>query len=296
MEEQNKNIENQQPENENNETAIQTKKPIHKKTIIIASIVAAVAIIATIVCIIAFGKSPKEKAIIGEWYCPDFGSMCIKFLDDNTAELSYGSRIVDMEWQYDKEKQNYRSNAGGERITFTMRTEAGITCLDSSAFGYWFRADDKNLDLETSSILRNNIINRKLQDKVMINLGEAFSTENATIVFNSVTLNDDKKTVNCGITVTAKKNLSAEDLKNLIDHDRNICFESTSTFMSEGVGGSGKRIITECSLTAGESENFTFEIYVRFSDIEKWGIYHGYSVFEIMGTEYRLDLREYTKQ
>lgn len=66
--------------------------------------------------------------------------------------------------------------------------------------------------------------------------------------------------------------------------------------MSEGVGGSGKRIITDCSLLTGESENFSFEIYVSSSAIEKWGIYHGYSVFEIEGTEYRLDLREYTKQ
>ena len=65
--------------------------------------------------------------------------------------------------------------------------------------------------------------------------------------------------------------------------------------MSEGVGGNGKNIITESSLAAGESKNVSFEIYVRSSDIEKWGIYHGYSVFVIAGTEYRLDLREYTK-
>ena len=280
-----------------NQSAEISKKPISKKTIIIAAIVAAVLIIAAVVCILAFGKSAEEKAIIGEWYCDDWNGMSLKFFDDSTAELSYGGRIVDMEWRYDEEKENYRANAGGERITFTMCNEEGVTFLDDSGnFGYWFREDDRSLVQEKGAALRNNIINKKLQDKLMITLGEAFSTESATIVFNRVVLNDAKTAVVCDITVTAKKNLTAEDLNNLIDHDRNICFESGAIITSRGATGRGKMIATENALPAGESMNFSFDLLVDSDDIEKWGIYHGYSVFEIEGTEYRLDLREYTKQ
>ena len=297
MDEQNTNIENEQIKEQNEKTAnVKSKKTVSKKTILIASIVAVVAILATVICIIAFGKSPEEKAILGEWYCSDVDSMRLKFIDNGSAELSYGSRIVDLEWEYDKENKNYRANAGGQRITFTMYSEEGLTFISESSTGLWFREEDKNLTQAQSSSLRNNIINRKLQDKLMITLGEAFSTENAIIVFNTVVLNDAKTSVICDITITAKKDLTPEDLKNLIEHDRNICFESTMSFISYGATGSGAKIITENNLVAEESRNFSFEINVRSADIETWGIYHGYSVFEIEGTEYRLDLREYTKQ
>jgi hypothetical protein len=66
--------------------------------------------------------------------------------------------------------------------------------------------------------------------------------------------------------------------------------------MQGGGNGGGKTITTESALSTGESMNFSFDIWVNSKDIETWGIYHGYSVFEIEGTEYRLDLREYTKQ
>ena len=303
MEEQNKNIENQQPENENNETAIQTKKPIPKKTIIIASIVAAVAIIATIVCIIAFGKSSEEKAIVGEWYCTDFGNMCVKFLKDNTGELFLSSdTIMDFEWKYDKEKENYCANIGGYRMTFEFRTEAGITFLDCSGFGYFFKEEDYEVALSKADIIRNNIIDEALGDKILITVGQTIFEGDFSIVINSVQMNEfivsTNDSITCNVSITANRDVTSDELNALITFVRYYYVDMN--FLPTSSTTNAKIKLADVGLSAGETLSVDFNM--RFnnldlsSTVKEWGLFHGYGIFTIGDTEYRLDLREYTKQ
>ena len=278
------------------------KKFFSKKTNLIASIVAGVAIIATIVCLIIFGQSPEEKEILGEWYCTDFNNMCVKFSDDKTGELHYGSTIMDFEWEYDKENKNYRTNIGGYRTTFEFRTEEGITFLKSNTYGYFFKEEDCDTALDKADALRNNIIDNALKDKKLITIGQTISEGDFSIVLNSIQMSElvyyRQASITCNITITANRDLTSNELNELINYDRYYYVAMNFVPMSETMNSKEK--LSDTGLAKGETLNVDFSFSFVNSDLEstihEWGVFHGYAVFIIGETEYRLDLREYTKQ
>ena len=299
MEEQNKNIENQQPENENNETAIQTKKPIPKKTIIIASIVAAVAIIATIVCIIAFGKSPEEKAVIGDWYTIDEEGEYIKFSKDRTGTLMDDGVVYYFEWEYDSEKEKYTLLVAGRKTTITMRTEENLTFL--TGFGsYFFRENDCEIAITKVPAFRDNYISRNLKDKKMLPLQQELSSDDINITFNDVQLAENKESIICNISVTAKRDISYTDLNNLIQSDKYTYFAKDYNLICyQRLGSKINLVFTNSNLSAGECINVDVVIISdsNFPDmLNKWGTLHGYVMLNFDGNEYYINLTDYIKE
>ena len=302
MEEQNnQNFEAQESEVIVKETFIaKVKKFFSEKTNLIASIVAAVVIIATIVCIIAFGKPAADKAIIGEWYNPDF-DITVRFSDDKTGEFDMGM-IIDFEWEYDEENDNYRANISGYRMTFTFITEEGLTFLENNAFGYFFKEEESEAALAKADALRDNIIDNALKDKKMITTDETIFEGDCSVVLNSVQMNEFVPnmdgTVTCNITITANRDITSDELNSLIKYIRYYYVDMN--FMPSSSKNNYAFHLSDAGLAKDDTLNTSFEL--RFSNndfkntVQKWGLFHGYAIFTIGETEYRLDLREYTKQ
>ena len=144
------------------------KKFFSKKTNLIASIVAGVAIIATVVCLIIFGKSTEEKAIIGEWFSLDEDYQYV-FYKDNTAVLRRDGKIyIDLTWNYDSESKEYYMSVQGYRLPLTMHTHEDITYFYDSMFGYAFKEKDREKVLDSVFEIRDDIIDRKLENKTSI--------------------------------------------------------------------------------------------------------------------------------
>lgn len=301
MEEQNKIIENQQPENKNNETNIKTKKPLPKKTIIIASIIAAVAIIATIVCILTFNKSKEENAIVGEWFSIDDDYQYV-FYEDGTAILRSDEKtLVDLTWNYDSETQEYYMSFLGVRIPITMYTYEDITYFYDKMFGYAFKEEDREKVLEYVSEIRDDIFDKKLKNKTMLAAGQEITTDNAKIVINNIMLSQDQSALLCKVSITAIKQLSVEEMEQLILRYKEERVESNTllsiTLQSYTVGSPCIHIGNV--LAAGETLEEEFNININsfiLEDFENWGQIYGYSVLKFGGIEYFVDWTKYTQE
>ena len=301
MEEQNKNIENQQPENENNETNIQTKKPVPKKTIIIASIIAAITILATVMCVIIFGGGEKQE-IIGEWRNAYNANEYIKFFKNRTGEFQAEGGKFNFDWIYDSEKDEYTTTIAGKDFAFKLRTEEGITFL--TGYGYLFRLEDCETAMAAAPRLRDNRINKELEGKTLLTIGTEISTDKANIIFNDIKLSEDKKSILANISVTAKDNITESELNELlmeIKHSYFDCYlDLLKLWTSSPLGSNGIPIeISNKNLSVGETLNAEIEIFDDYlipKSIETFGMYCGCLVLKCGDNIYFVDLREYTKQ
>ena len=245
------------------------------------------------------GGNNSHKDILGDWFSANSKDKYVKFFDDGTGELKDGA-IFDFEWEYDSENENYRASVAGRRITFKMRTEEGITFL--TGFGFLFREEDCETALAAASVLRENYINRALDGKTLMPLGEQLSIGNATVVFEKIKLSEDKRKILCDVSIVANKDMTSTELNDLMilakytyfHFDENYIF---NTFTS---GGNGTQIsLLENSLGAGETlktEICIIDEYHIPDMLEKWGKYDGYAIIKCGGTEYYINLCEYTKQ
>lgn len=298
MEEQNKNVENQELEAKNNETAIQTKKPIPKKTIIIASIIAAVTIIATIVCIIAFGKSPEEKAIVGKWVDLD-SEDSITFFENGTAELVYFGYMFDLEWSYIAENDCYRTSIDGRRIDFKIRNLESVTFI--TGWGHYIKESDVEAAKNSINVLRQNYVDRQIAGETMLPIGGELTVDGATISFGEAKLSQDQRYLRCNVSITATKNLSANDIEQLllfykqgrIDNDKYLTTDAYS-YPNKSVC-----IYSENGLSAGETLCTEIELNdkeFKPTMLDEWGKFYGYSVFICNGIEYYVDWTQYTQE
>ena len=239
------------------------------------------------------------KEILGEWISVDEEDTYIKFLQNGTGELKEDGILFDFEWQYDSEKQNFRLNCGGRRVTVKIRTEEGVTYL--SGFGFRFRAEDREKVLTVAHILRENYMSRQLSGEPLLPLGKELSTPNATVVFQDIYLSEDKKELLCKVSVTPIKDITRDELNNLLTLVKSTWFDKNYIFQAVTTGGSGTKIkLSDTDLLAGETLTIEVSIFNRADEIpvvlERWGKYNGYSVVKLEGTEYYINFAEYIKQ
>ena len=246
------------------------------------------------------GENNHSQDILGEWVSIDKEDSYVKLFEDGTGELKEDGVVFDFEWEYDAENQNYRTNIASRRFTFGTRTEEGITYL-TGLLGYKFRAEDREAALATASILRENYINRALEGKTLMPFGEQLSIGNATVVFEKIKISDDKRKILCDVSIVANQDMTSEELNGLLILAKYTYFYEESFFQAMTSGGSGTQIkLSENHLAAGEI--LKTEICIMNSGhgvssaLEKWGKYDGYAIIKCGGTEYYINLCEYTKQ
>ena len=305
MEEQNnQNFETQKSEVIVEENFIaKVKKFFSKKSNLIASIVASVAIIATVVCLIIFGKSPKEKDIIGDWFELDSDYQYV-FYKDNTAVLRRdGKTYMDLTWNYDSESKEYYISVEGYRLPLTMHTYEDITYFQNSLFGYDFKEKDREKVMDYVSGIRDDIIDRKLEDKTLLPLGEPISIEGGSVVFNQITMSNDQQTILCNISVTADKSLHYKRHIEFFDTLGSGYFDENTflDFVSSSGNPSGYPFASGTpSFDISAGETVTTDIKLRTNsafpdEIDRWGNIQGYLWVEFSGHTFHIDIRECTR-
>ena len=187
-------------------------------------------------------------------------------------------------------------------MTFEFLTEEGITFLKSNTYGYFFKEEDYDTALDKADILRNSIIDNALKDKKLIAIGKTISEGDFSITLNSVQTSEfvyyEQASITCNITITTNRDVTSDELNALINYDRYYYIDMNFVPMSETMNS--KKKLSDTGLAKGETLNVNFSFGFVNSDLEstvrEWGVFHGYGIFTIGETEYRLDLREHTKQ
>lgn len=244
------------------------------------------------------GNNPN-KDILGEWVSVDEEGEYVKFFEDGTGEFKDDGMMFDFEWEYDAENKNYRANIASRRFTFKTKTEEGITYLTGLG-GYRFRAEDCEAALAAAPILRENYINRQIDGETLLPFGETISVGNATVLFEQIKLSEDKREILCSVSITASRDMTSVELNSLLILAKYTFFDEDCVFQAKTSGGSGTQIkLSENNLGTGET--LKTEICIIDGDgvsstLEKWGKYDGYAIIKCGGTEYYINLGEYTKQ
>ena len=237
------------------------------------------------------GGAAQNDNILGKWVMIGEEGY-VKFFENGTAEMVDGVTF-DFSWKYDAEAGNYRANIGGRRVTFTIETEEGVTYL--SGLGYFFREEDLPAARRATGAIRKNQIQRQLEGKNLLPLGEEIALDGVSLRFEEIFLADEKRSVKVRVSVTAELDMSAEELEGLLSIAKYHYFYEDLRSLSSG---SAWRVeLGLAGLAAGESAQAEFLLCSNrdFAELmEENGRLDGYAVISLGGTEYYVDLGTYT--
>jgi hypothetical protein len=180
-----------------------------------------------------------------------------------------------------------------------MRNEENLTFLTGIG-SYFFREKDCEKAVSKVPELRDNYISRQLKNKTLLPLQQELSNEDISITFNDVHLSENKDSIISNITVTAKKDISSTDLKNMIESDNYTYFDKDYNLLCYvRLGAKCNANLSDTDLSAGESINVDVVI-ISDSNIpaivNKWGKLHAYIMLKFGENEYYINFADYIKE